>query len=107
MDSSISSTLTQMNAKASDLSLDTTRAARKAPTLQQAGKAFEGLMMQEMLKAMHNSKLADGLFDSESEKPFQSMLDQSYANLASKNLNLGLADAITRQITPHYTKRGL
>jgi Rod binding domain-containing protein len=106
MDSSLSTAMTRMNASASDLSLDSARAARKTPNLKQAGKAFEGLMMQEMMKAMHESKLADGLFESEAEKPFQSMLDQSYANLAGKNFNLGIADAITRQFTPHVSKGG-
>ena len=106
MDSTISTTMTRMNAKSGDLTLDTARMAGKIPNLKQAGKAFEGLMMQEMLKAMHESKLSDGLFESESEKPFQSMLDQSYATLASKNLNLGIADAITRQLTPHAPQRG-
>ncbi|NDB70524.1 MAG: flagellar basal body rod protein, partial [Methylocystaceae bacterium] len=44
----------------------------------------------------HNAKLEDGLFDGEGEKPFQSMLDQAYADLVTKQNRFGIADAIKR-----------
>lgn len=70
-------------------------------TLDQAAKSFEALFVQTMLKEMHNAKLDDGLFQSENEKPFQSMLEQAYADLATKQNRFGIADAIKRSFQKH------
>ena len=74
---------------------DAKRVGGKA-TLDQAAKGFEALFVQTMLKQMHDAKLDDGLFESEGEKPFQSMLDGAYADLMTKQNKFGIADAIDR-----------
>jgi Rod binding domain-containing protein len=48
--------------------------------------------------------LSEGLLDSEESKPFQSMLDSAYAELMSKNMRLGLAESISRQLSPTIGK---
>jgi len=78
------------------LSLDDAKKVGSKATLDQAAKGFEALFVQTMLKEMHNAKLEDGLFDGEGEKPFQSMLDQAYADLATKQNRFGIADSIKR-----------
>jgi Rod binding domain-containing protein len=78
------------------LSLDDAKKVGSKATLDQAAKGFEALFVQTMLKEMHNAKLENGLFDTEGEKPFQSMLDQAYADLATKQNRFGIADAIKR-----------
>lgn len=78
------------------ISFDDAKKVGSKANLDQAAKGFEAMFVQTMLKEMHNAKLEDGLFDSEGEKPFQSMLDQAYADLATKHNRFGIADAIKR-----------
>ncbi len=100
MDISATSSIKPLAAKPDSLPLDVSRSMGAKASLKQAGKGFEAMMLQEMMKAMHNSSLGEGLLDSEAEKPFQTMLDQNYATLAGKSFNLGIADAITRSLSP-------
>jgi Rod binding domain-containing protein len=78
------------------LSFDDAKRVGGKATLDQAAKGFEALFVQTMLKQMHEAKLDDGVFDSENEKPFQSMLDGAYADLATKQNKFGIAEAINR-----------
>lgn len=87
-----------------DFSLDQTKAVGRKPTLDQAGKAFEALFLQTIMKSMREAKLGDGIFDGDAQKPFEAMLDHAYSDKAAKNLRLGLAEAITRQFTPDRRK---
>jgi len=87
-----------------DYSIDQTKAFGRKPTLDQAGKAFETLFLQTIMKSMREAALSEGLLDGNTQKPFESMLDHAYADKASKNINLGLAEAITRQFTPDRRK---
>ena len=84
----------------SSLSLDQNRQFGHKATMDQVGKAFEALFMQTIMKSMREAQVEGGLFDNESSKPFQSMLDGAYAELAVKKTNLGLAEAINRQFAP-------
>lgn len=81
----------------SSLSLDQSRQLGNKPTMDQVGKAFEALFMQSMMKSMRDAQMEGGLLESEHSKPFQSMLDGIYSEMAVKRTNLGLADAIKRQ----------
>lgn len=90
---------------ANDFNLDQTKAVGRKPTLDQAGRAFEALFLQTIMKSMREAKLGDGIFDGDAQKPFESMLDHAYSDKASKNLRLGLAEAITRQFTPPSRKQ--
>jgi flagellar protein FlgJ len=87
-----------------EYNLDQTKAIGRKPTLDQAGKAFEGLFLQTIMKSMREAKLGDGIFDGDAQKPFEAMLDHAYSDKAAKNLRLGLAEAITRQFTPDRRK---
>ena len=81
----------------SSLTLDQSRQFGQKPSMDQVGKAFEGLFMQTMMKSMRDAQIEGGLLDSEHSKPFQSMLDGLYSEMAVKRMDLGLADAIKRQ----------
>jgi flagellar protein FlgJ len=89
---------------ATSMSLDDARATGKKPNLDQASKAFETLFLQMIMKSMREAQLSEGLLDSEEAKPFQSMLDSAYAELMSKNMRLGLAESISRQLSPSIGK---
>jgi flagellar protein FlgJ len=76
------------------------RTVRNSPQegMKQASKQFEVLFMQMMLKSMRDATPAEGLFDSQQEKMFTSMLDQQLAqNLSGRGL--GLADAMYAQLS--------
>lgn len=93
-----------LDMNATKMSLDDARATGKKPNLDQASKAFETLFMQMIMKSMREAQLGEGLLDSEEAKPFQSMLDSAYAELMSKNMRLGLAESISRQLSPSIGK---
>jgi Rod binding domain-containing protein len=83
----------------SPITLEQSKALGMKATLPQVAKSFEALFMQTIMKEMHNGKLGDGLLDSEEQEPFQAMLDNNYADLATKNSHFGIAEAITRQFS--------
>jgi len=89
----------QANASYDSLSLEQTRGYGGKATIKQAGKAFESLFMQTIMKSMREAKIEGGLLDSDAEKPFRAMLDQAYADLAAKNMRLGIAESIERQFS--------
>ena len=47
--------------------------------LSQVAEEFEALFVSQMLKQAHKSKLAEGIFDSSSQKTYQSLLDQEWS----------------------------
>ncbi len=95
----------------SAMTFDEAKRVGSKATLDQAAKGFESLFVQTMLKQMHEAKLDDGLMDNEDQKPFLSMLDGAYADLATKQNKFGIAEAISRTFaknvgdTPAPSKR--
>lgn len=76
------------------------RTARASPQegMKQASKQFEVMFMNMVLKSMREATPSDGLFSSQSEKMYTSMLDQQLAqNLSGRGL--GLADAMYAQLS--------
>ena len=50
-----------------------------------------------MLKQARQSKLAEGMFNSEAQDTFNNMLDQEYSQILSKKNNFGIAEALIQQ----------
>lgn len=76
------------------------RTVRNSPQegLKQASKQFEVMFMQMMLKSMRDATPAEGLFGSQQEKMYTSMLDQQLAqNLSGRGL--GLAELMLAQLS--------
>ena len=66
--------------------------------MKQASKQFEVLFMQMMLKSMREATPAEGMFGSQQEKMYTSMLDQQLSqNLSGRGL--GLAEAMFTQLS--------
>jgi flagellar protein FlgJ len=71
--------------------------------LRQASKQFEVMFMQMVLKSMRDATPSDGMFGSQQEKMYTSMLDQQLSqNLSGRGL--GLAEAMFAQLS--RTMRG-
>lgn len=76
------------------------RTVRNSPQegMKQASKQFEVLFMQMVLKSMREATPAEGMFGSQQEKLYTSMLDQQLAqNLSGRGL--GLAEAMLAQLS--------
>ena len=69
-------------------------AAQAAP---EAAKAFEALMVQNIIKSARASEQSDGLFSTENTKMMNQMLDQQYAQIIAKR-GVGLASSIEKSI---------
>ena len=65
--------------------------------LEALAEEFESMFVNQMLKQARESKLSDGLFSSNEEDNFGTMLDQERARSLALNLDLGIADALLRQ----------
>ena len=60
---------------------------------------FEAIFLETLLRQARESKLSNGLFDSKADDNFEQMFDQELANSSSKLVDIGIADAIVRQMS--------
>ena len=67
--------------------------------LQNVADQFEAIFLETLLRQARESKLSDGLFDSTVDDNFEQMFDQELANSSSKLVDIGIADAIVRQMS--------
>ena len=71
--------------------------------LQSVADQFEAIFLETLLRQARESKLSDGLFDSKADDNFEQMFDQELANSSSKLVDIGIADAIVRQMSKTRT----
>ena len=64
-----------------------------------AADQFEAIFIETLLKQARQSKLSTELFDSKADDNFEQMFDQEIANSTSKLVDIGIADAIVRQMS--------
>lgn len=72
--------------------------ARSPEALRKAASQFEALFIQMVLKSMREAKLADGLFENESNDHYRDMFDGQLSVSLAQGRGLGLADVIVRQL---------
>ena len=82
-----------LNSKTLDTNSDTLAG------LQNVADQFEAIFLETLLRQARESKLSDGLFDSKADDNFEQMFDQELANSSSKLVDIGIADAIVRQMS--------
>ena len=82
-----------LNSKAVDINSDTLAG------LQNVADQFEAIFLETLLRQARESKLSNGLFDSKADDNFEQMFDQELANSSSKLVDIGIADAIVRQMS--------
>ena len=71
----------------------------KLEGLQNVADQFEAIFLETLLRQARESKLSEGLFDSKADDNFEQMFDQELANSSSKLVDIGIADAIVRQMS--------
>ncbi|MBK1723666.1 flagellar assembly peptidoglycan hydrolase FlgJ [Thiocystis violacea] len=81
------------------------RSARNdgAAGLDAAARAFESLLVGQMLKHMRSAGLADGLFDSSQTRLYQDLYDQQIATVLSEGDGMGIRKALLRQLAPELS----
>jgi flagellar protein FlgJ len=70
-----------------------------ANDLQNVADQFEAIFLETLLRQARESKLSDGLFDSKADDNFEQMFDQELAKSSSKLVDIGIAEAIVRQMS--------
>lgn len=73
--------------------------------LKEVSQAFEGLFLQQFLKAGRAATFGDELIDSSAVKTSQDLLDTELTQSSSKTSGLGIAEAIYRQFSSQITGR--
>ncbi|QIK37974.1 flagellar assembly peptidoglycan hydrolase FlgJ [Caldichromatium japonicum] len=76
------------------------RSGDSEAALDAAARAFESLLIGQMLKQMRSAALSDGLFDSAYTQLYQDLYDQQIAALISQGDGLGIRKALLRQLAP-------
>ena len=59
---------------------------------------FEAIFLENLLRQGSKGKLSNELFDSKADDNFQQMFDEELAKSSSKLVDIGIADAIVRQM---------
>lgn len=72
--------------------------AEDPAALRKAAEQFEGLMLQQMLKAMRAASLGDDLMGGQQVEMYQDLFDQQIAQQLSAAKGVGLADALVLQM---------
>ena len=71
--------------------------AEKPADLRAAAEQFEALFIQQLLKQARSAKLADDILGSEAGDTYTEMLDKERAKQLSKQINLGISEALVAQ----------
>ena len=62
---------------------------------------FEAIFIENLLRQARDSKLSDGLFDTNADDNFVEMFDRELANNSSKSVDIGIAQAIIQQMSQY------
>ena len=71
--------------------------------LMEVAEQFEAIFLNQMLKQMREAKLSDGIFDNSANDKYYSLLDMEQSKHLASNVNLGIADALMRQLGTKLT----
>ena len=70
----------------------------KDADLREAAEQFEAIFLNEFIKQARKAKLAEDIFASSAKETYEDMLDREMSTHLSSQVNLGIADALVRQL---------
>ena len=66
--------------------------------LREAAEQFEAIFLNEFIKQARKAKLAEDIFGSEAQDTYQDMMDRELSTQLAGRVNLGIAEALVRQL---------
>ena len=66
--------------------------------LREVAEQFEAIFINQFLAQSRKTKLADDLFGNKGTETYTSLLDQERAQQLANSVDLGIADALVRQL---------
>ena len=66
--------------------------------LREAAEQFEAVFLNEFIKQARKAKLAEDIFGSEAQDTYQDMMDRELSSKLAGRVNLGIAEALVRQL---------
>ena len=75
------------------------------PELKAVADQFEAIFLEMLLKQARESKLSDGLFENNADDNFVQLFDQELAKSSSEKVDIGIAEAIIRQMALHRLEK--
>lgn len=66
---------------------------------------FEAIFLEMLLKQARDSKLSDGLFDNNADDNFVQLFDRELAKSSSEKVDIGIAQAIIKQMSVHRLEK--
>ena len=74
--------------------------------LRRAADSFEAIFVAHFIKTARASKLASDVFGNQATETYQSMLDDQYSRKLASSANLGIAEALVKQLSGSLAKSG-
>ena len=69
--------------------------------LREVAEQFEAIFINQFLAQSRKTKLAEDLFGNKGTETYNSLLDQERAQQLASSIDLGIADALVRQLGGH------
>ena len=66
--------------------------------LREAAEHFEAIFLNEFIKQARKAKLADDILGSDAQDTYQDMMDRELSTQLAGRVNLGIAEALVRQL---------
>ena len=66
--------------------------------LREAAEQFEAIFLNEFIKQARKAKLADDILGSDAQDTYQDMMDRELSAQLAGRVNLGIAEALVRQL---------
>ena len=67
-------------------------------SLREAAEQFEAIFLNEFIKQARKAKLADDILGSDAQDTYQEMMDRELSTQLAGRVNLGIAEALVRQL---------
>ena len=81
--------------------LDAAERIQDQKALKEVADNFEAIFIENLLKQARSSKLSDTVFETNADDNFVQMFDQELAKTSSTSVDIGIAEALIRQMSPH------
>ena len=66
--------------------------------LREAAEQFEAIFLNEFIKQARKAELADDILGSDAQDTYQEMMDRELSTQLAGRVNLGIAEALVRQL---------